>query len=337
MLWPRLARTLFRRPLTDPAAPPAEETVSALAARLDATARARLGRSLSIRQVDAGSCNGCELEIAALQNVVYDLERFGLRFVASPRHADVLLVTGPMARNMSEAVQRAHACMPEPGWVVAVGDCALDGGVFAGSYAVEGGTAAVLPVDLLIPGCPPSPALLLEGLLTLLEAEARPAPPPAPPAPAPVEREEAPDLGWVSPASYPRPATGEAPATGVAAAGIAAAGGAAEASGAEEVPPAAMVGEEDAPPDGLSTGEPPARPVPPEAAPSPALEEEETPWDDVLSWDEKAWDEKAGGEGGGDGPMAGDGRLEGQQGGGVGAESPPGPSRPAGPPPAAPE
>ena len=172
MLWPKLARCLVSRPVTDPPPPVAPEIVAELRARLEESAQARLGRSLAIRQVDAGSCNACELEINALQNVVHDLERFGLRFVESPRHADVLLATGPAVRNMSEALLRAHACMPEPGWVVAVGDCALDGGLFRDSYAVAGGVGAVLPVDLVIPGCPPSPALVLEGLLALVEAEA---------------------------------------------------------------------------------------------------------------------------------------------------------------------
>jgi len=175
MLLPRLARALLGKPLTDPAPPVPAETIEALAQRLEATARARLGRSLAIREVDSGSCNGCELEINALANVVYDLERFGLRFVASPRHADVLLVTGPACRNMREAMERAFACTPDPRWVVAVGDCAVDGGVFKGSYAVEGGVGAVLPVDLVIPGCPPTPAQILEGLLALLEAQGAPA------------------------------------------------------------------------------------------------------------------------------------------------------------------
>ena len=174
MLWPRLARALVGRPLSDAAPTIPQQTVAALGERLAATARARLGRSLAIREVDSGSCNGCELEVNALQNVAYDLEQFGLRFVASPRHADVLLVTGPACRNMREAMERALACTPEPRWVVAAGDCAVDGGVFKGSYAVEGGAGAVLPVDLLIPGCPPSPTQLLEGLLALLEAEAAP-------------------------------------------------------------------------------------------------------------------------------------------------------------------
>ena len=112
-----------------------------LAGSLDRAARRRLGRSLAIREVDAGSCNGCELEIHALNNAFYDLERFGLRFVASPRHADVLLVTGPVTKNMREALERTYAATPAPKWVVAVGDCALDGGVFAGSYAVVGGVS----------------------------------------------------------------------------------------------------------------------------------------------------------------------------------------------------
>jgi Ni,Fe-hydrogenase III small subunit len=173
MLWPRLVRALVGRPLTDAAVLPPQEAVVALGERLATASRMRLGRSLSIREVDSGSCNGCELEVNALQNVAYDLERFGLRFVASPKHADVLLVTGPACRNMTEALQRALACTPEPRWVVAAGDCAVDGGVFKGSYAVEGGVGAVLPVDLLIPGCPPSPAQLLEGLLALVEAESQ--------------------------------------------------------------------------------------------------------------------------------------------------------------------
>jgi Ni,Fe-hydrogenase III small subunit len=174
MLWPKLARCLVSKPLTDRMASPPDEVVQALVARLEATARARLGRSLSIREVDAGSCNGCELEVNAMAGVLYDMERFGLRIVASPKHADVLLVTGPVSRNMREALERTRACTPEPCWVVAAGDCAADGGVFKGSYGVESGVANVLPVDLVIPGCPPSPAQLLEGLLSLLEAQEAP-------------------------------------------------------------------------------------------------------------------------------------------------------------------
>jgi Ni,Fe-hydrogenase III small subunit len=149
---------------------PGDTAVTELARTLGQQARARLGRSLAIREVDAGSCNGCELEIHALNNAFYDLERFGLRFVASPRHADVLLVTGPVTRNMREALARTYNATPDPKWVVAVGDCALDGGVFSGSYAVVGGVSAVVPVDLHIPGCPPRPVQLLKGLLSLLAA-----------------------------------------------------------------------------------------------------------------------------------------------------------------------
>ena len=123
----------------------------------------------AIREVDAGSCNACELEIHALNNAFYDLERFGLRFVASPRHADVLLVTGPVTKNMREALERTYAATPGPKWVVAVGNCAVDGGIFAGSYAVTGGVDKVVPVDLHIRGCPPTPTDLLKGLLALLE------------------------------------------------------------------------------------------------------------------------------------------------------------------------
>jgi Ni,Fe-hydrogenase III small subunit len=164
-----LLKNLVRDPLTE--APPAkyETSLAELAVTLNRAARRRLGRSLSIRQVDAGSCNGCELEIHALNNAFYDLERFGLRFVASPRHADVLLVTGPVTKNMRQALLRTYAATPDPKWVVAAGDCAVDGGVFAESYAVAGGAGEVVPVDLHIRGCPPTPEQLLKGLIALLE------------------------------------------------------------------------------------------------------------------------------------------------------------------------
>ncbi|HEX5421857.1 MAG TPA: NADH-quinone oxidoreductase subunit NuoB [Gammaproteobacteria bacterium] len=164
-----LLEALIRAPVTEPAPQPDAGAVAELAAAVGSAARRRLGRSLAIRLVDAGSCNGCELEIHALNNAYYDLERFGLRFVASPRHADVLLVTGPVTKNMREALERTYAAMPAPKWVVAAGACALDGGVFAGSYAVEGGVSRILPVDLHIPGCPPTPTQLLQGLLALLD------------------------------------------------------------------------------------------------------------------------------------------------------------------------
>jgi Ni,Fe-hydrogenase III small subunit len=164
---------LARGPLTEPAPRPDDAALAELAGRVDRAARSKLGRSLAIREVDAGSCNGCELEIHALSNPFYDLERFGLRFVASPRHADVLMVTGPMTRNMRVALERTYHATPAPKWVIAVGDCAANGGCFAGSYAVMGGVGEAIPVDLHIAGCPPTPTALLEGLLALLVPAAK--------------------------------------------------------------------------------------------------------------------------------------------------------------------
>jgi Ni,Fe-hydrogenase III small subunit len=165
LLW----ESIVRPPLTEAPPSPDDMALAEIANSLDRAARRRLGRSLSIREVDAGSCNGCELEIHALNNAFYDLERFGLRFVASPRHADVLMVTGPATKNMREALERTYNATPDPKWVVAVGDCALNGGMFADSYAVAGGVSKVVPVDLHIPGCPPRPVELLKGLLALVE------------------------------------------------------------------------------------------------------------------------------------------------------------------------
>src|SRR5262247_3762824 len=163
-----LLESMLRRPLTE-APPPGDDAMLAeLAKSVDRAARRRLGRSLSIREVDAGSCNGCELEIHALNNAFYDIERFGLRFVASPRHADVLLVTGPVTKNMREALERTYAATPDPKWVVAAGDCAANCGVFAGSYACVGPVSSVVPVDLHIAGCPPSPTDLLKGMIALV-------------------------------------------------------------------------------------------------------------------------------------------------------------------------
>ncbi|MEZ0303353.1 MAG: NADH-quinone oxidoreductase subunit B family protein [Hyphomicrobiaceae bacterium] len=164
-----LFESLFQSALTEAPPAPDDAGLAELAGRVDRAARRRLGRSLSIREVDAGSCNGCELEIHALNNAFYDLERFGLRFVASPRHADVLMVTGPVTKNMRQALERTWAATPDPKWVVAVGDCALNGGIFADSYAVTGGVSQVIPVDLHIRGCPPTPTALLKGLLALVE------------------------------------------------------------------------------------------------------------------------------------------------------------------------
>ena len=166
-----LLEGMLNRPLTEAPPAPDDTALAELAGRVDAAARRRLGRSLSIREVDAGSCNGCELEIHALNNAFYDLERFGLRFVASPRHAYVLMVTGPVTRNMREALERTYNATPDPKWVVAVGDCAANGGIFAGSYAVVGGVKDVIPVDLHIRGCPPRPVQLLQGLLALMDKQ----------------------------------------------------------------------------------------------------------------------------------------------------------------------
>jgi Ni,Fe-hydrogenase III small subunit len=163
-----LFQGLVRPPLTESAPSPDADSLHELGKMLEQTARRRLGRSLSIRHVDAGSCNGCELEIHALGNPFYDLERFGLRFVASPRHADVLLVTGPVTKNMREALERTYNATPNPKWVVAVGDCGINCGVFANSYACCGPVSSVIPVDLEIPGCPPQPIDMLRGLVALL-------------------------------------------------------------------------------------------------------------------------------------------------------------------------
>jgi Ni,Fe-hydrogenase III small subunit/formate hydrogenlyase subunit 6/NADH:ubiquinone oxidoreductase subunit I len=144
-------------------------SLSESAARLRERIRGRIGRSLHVRQVDAGSCNGCELEIAATTNPLYDLERFGIHLVASPRHADVLLVTGPVTRNMEIALRRTYDAAPEPRVVVAVGACGCSGGIFGeGTYAAIGGVDRVLPVDVYIPGCPPRPQAILNGLLVAM-------------------------------------------------------------------------------------------------------------------------------------------------------------------------
>ena len=169
-----LLRSLFARPVTI-GAPSAEDLqLVELGTELEAQGRRLLGRSISIREVDAGSCNACELEIHALNNAIYDVERFGMKFVASPRHADVLLVTGPVSKNMKVALERTFAATPSPKWVVAVGDCACGCGVFADSYATIGSVQAVLPVDLHIKGCPPRPVELIRGLVGLLQGTVAP-------------------------------------------------------------------------------------------------------------------------------------------------------------------
>jgi len=157
----QIARTGIR---TEP--PPAHGDAQRVAAeRIQHEILAVLGRALSIRQVDAGSCNGCELEIHALNNPYYNIEGLGIRFVASPRHADMLLVTGPVSRNMHTALRRTYDATPDPKLVVAVGDCGCDGGIFGESYASCGAVSNVIPVDVAVPGCPPPPVEILYGIL----------------------------------------------------------------------------------------------------------------------------------------------------------------------------
>ena len=169
---------------TEPA-PPGDPALRAEVERIQHDLLAILGQALAIRQVDAGSCNGCELEIHALNNPYYNIEGLGIRFVASPRHADMLLVTGPVSRNMQTALRRTYDATPEPRLVVAVGDCGCDGGVFGESYASCGRVANVIPVDLAVPGCPPAPLEILRGILTVVRrthgaaGAGQPTPPPA--------------------------------------------------------------------------------------------------------------------------------------------------------------
>jgi Ni,Fe-hydrogenase III small subunit len=170
MVWRTLVRHLMRRPPEPQTADAA--MASAMATRLREASERLLGRSLAVRHVAAGSCNGCELEMRATQNMIYDLTQYGLSFTPSPRHADILLITGVAARNMLDAVRQAREAMPDPVLVIGIGDCAVDGGVFKGSPAVLGGASAILPVDLLISGCPPTPRQIVEALLALIEAHA---------------------------------------------------------------------------------------------------------------------------------------------------------------------
>ena len=149
--------------------PAADGAVAELGAACQREIARAFGGSLAIRMVDAGSCNGCELEMHAVNNPFYDIERFGIHFVASPRHADLLLVTGPVSRHMQAALERTYAATPAPKLVVAMGDCGADGGEFGVSYASCGAVANVIPVDAVIRGCPPTPLQLLEGLLELLQ------------------------------------------------------------------------------------------------------------------------------------------------------------------------
>jgi Ni,Fe-hydrogenase III small subunit len=157
--------------ITEPARAYTDPELDEIGARLKTVIDRRYNGSLSVRQVDAGSCNGCELEIHALNNAFYDLERFGVHFVASPRHADILLVTGPVSRHMEHALLATYAATPDPKWVVAIGTCAANGGEFGESYASRGAVSQVVPVDAVIPGCPPAPVEMLRGLLALIDSK----------------------------------------------------------------------------------------------------------------------------------------------------------------------
>ena len=163
---------ILRTAIVSEAPPAADQALRARAPEIQAEILALLGRALAIRQVDAGSCNGCELEIHALNNPYYNLEGLGVRFVASPRHADLLLVTGPVAKNMERALRIAYEATPDPKLVVAVGDCGCTGGVFGESYASCGRVANVIPVDVAVPGCPPPPLAILQAILTAISSRA---------------------------------------------------------------------------------------------------------------------------------------------------------------------
>ena len=168
-MW-RLLQQIRRVGLASEPAPVPDVTM--LQHALQARIRHIFGRALAIRHVDAGSCNGCELEIHALGNPYYNIEGAGIRFVASPRHADALLVTGPVSRHMAEALRRTYEATPEPKFVIAVGDCGACGGIFGESYASLGGVASMIPVDVIVPGCPPTPTALLQGILAAIRKHA---------------------------------------------------------------------------------------------------------------------------------------------------------------------
>lgn len=167
----RILRQIFRTGIVTEQLPAVDDAdFEKIGASLEEVIRRRFRRSLTIRQVDAGSCNGCELEIHAINNPLYNCERFGIHFTASPRFADLLLVTGPVSHNMEIALKRTYQAVPTPKIVVAVGDCGRDGGIFGENYASLGGIKRIIPVDACIPGCPPSPAALLQGILKAVRA-----------------------------------------------------------------------------------------------------------------------------------------------------------------------
>jgi len=166
----KLLRQIAKVGLRTEPAPQPDDSLRQIAGRLNDEVLRLLGRALAIRHVDAGSCNGCELEIHALANPYYNIEGLGIRFVASPRHADLLLVTGPVSRHMEEALRRTYEAMPEPKLVLAIGECGCSGGIFGESYASCGRVANVIPVDVAVPGCPPPPAAIMQGILTAVQA-----------------------------------------------------------------------------------------------------------------------------------------------------------------------
>ena len=169
----QLLRQITRVGIKTEAPPQADEALRVLGQKLQQEILGLFAGSLAIRHVDAGSCNGCELEIHMLNNPYYNIEGLGIKLVASPRHADLLLVTGPVARNMEEALRRTYDAMPAPKLVVAVGDCGCSGGIFGESYASRGRVSNVIAVDVAVPGCPPTPAALLQGILTAISSGGR--------------------------------------------------------------------------------------------------------------------------------------------------------------------
>ena len=167
----QIIKQIIKTGIKTEAAPLPDEAMRANAQRLQQQILEVFGRALAIRMVDAGSCNGCELEIHAVNNAYYNIEGLGIKFVASPRHADMLLVTGPVSRHMETALKRTYDATPDPKLVVAIGDCGRDGGIFGESYATCGGVASVIPVDVVVPGCPPTPNAILQGILTAISAQ----------------------------------------------------------------------------------------------------------------------------------------------------------------------
>jgi len=169
----QLLKQIVKTGIVSEPPPQGDERLRQLEQRLPEAILKHIGRALAIRHVDAGSCNGCELEIHACNGPHYNLERIGIKFVASPRHADMLLVTGPVARNMEVALKRTYDATPDPKLVVAIGDCGCSGGIFGESYASCGRVANVIPVDVAVPGCPPTPAAIMQGILTAISSGKR--------------------------------------------------------------------------------------------------------------------------------------------------------------------